>query len=117
MLGGKSPRSEQPIGAQEVVGEIGTDGWSKRVTVILQKEKRRLQNKKVYMFTCTQKLNQKERLSTAYPPLIHPIEGLFSSPTMESDYEHFCVNIWIYFTICSKRKSAVGWAGVSMFRS
>ena len=26
------------------------------------------------MFTCTQKLNPKARLSTAYPPLIHPIK-------------------------------------------
>ena len=31
------------------------------------------------MFTCTQKLNLKERLSTAYPPLIHPIKGPLNS--------------------------------------
>ena len=34
------------------------------------------------MFTCTQKLNQKERLSTAYPPLIHPIESTLTQPNL-----------------------------------
>ena len=36
----------------------------------------------VHMFTCTQKLYQKERLSTAYPPLIHPIKPPLNRGTL-----------------------------------